>query len=156
MSITPRPISAPPLLQFLLRNLPQLINLRRLPCHHPLDNLRSPPQKALRRNRIRRRLRLYLDNANTRVFGPAVVLAVLEVAEPGFEAGGVVFADHVAVGDDGCFAGDGGPFASGVEEGDVDFGVGFEVVGFAGFGVGVEEEVDAAAFLLWGMRLVGV
>lgn len=76
--------------------------------------------------------------------------AVSEVAEPGFEAGGVVFADGVAVGDDGGVAGDGGPFAGGIQEGDVDFGVRVQVVGFAGFGVGVEEEVDAAAFLLLG------
>lgn len=58
-----------------------------------------------------------------------------------------MFVDEGAVGGDGGFAGDGGPFAGGVEEGDVDVGIGFEVVCFAGFGVGVEEEVDATGFL---------
>ena len=83
------------------------------------------------------------------------MFAVAKIAEPGFEAGGVVFADHVTVGDDGGFARDRGPFASGVEEGDVDFGVGFEVVGFAGFGVGVEEEVNATTFLFKGKESAG-
>lgn len=44
-------------------------------------------------------------------------------------------------------AADGGPFAGAVEEGDVDCGVGFDVVGFAAFGVGVKEKVNAVAFL---------
>lgn len=72
---------------------------------------------------------------------------VFQVAEPGFEGWRVVFADGLAVGDDGGFAANGGPFAGGVQEGNVDFGVGLQVVGFAGFGVGVEEEVEAATFL---------
>lgn len=59
------------------------------------------------------------------------MLAVAEIAEPGFEGGGVVFFDDAAVGYYGGGAGDGGPFAGGVEEGDVDVGVG----GDAGVGV---------------------
>jgi len=54
---------------------------------------------------------------------------------------------EVAVGDDVGFAGDGGPFAGVVEEAEVDVGVVFEVVGLAGFGVCVEDEIDAVAFL---------
>ena len=73
--------------------------------------------------------------------------AVAEVAEPGFEGGGVVGADFFAVGLDGGGAGDGGPFAGGGEEAEVDFRVGLEVVGFAGFGVGVEDVVDGVALL---------
>lgn len=73
--------------------------------------------------------------------------AVTQIADPGFERGRVVFADGGAVGDDGGVAADGGPFPGAVEEGDVDGGVGVEVVGFAAFGVGVEEEVDAVTFL---------
>ena len=75
------------------------------------------------------------------------MFSVAQVAHPGFQGGGVVFADGVAFGDDGGRSGDGRPFAGGVEEGDVDVRVGREVRGFAGFGVGVEEEVDAAGFL---------
>jgi len=75
------------------------------------------------------------------------VLAVTEVADPGLEGWGVVLVDLLAIGLDGGFAGDGGPFAGVVEEAEVDFGVSVEVVGLAGFGVGVEDEVDAVAFL---------
>jgi hypothetical protein len=57
---------------------------------------------------------LDLDDADTRVLGAAVVLAVAEITEPGFESGGVVFFDDGAVGDDGGGAGYGGPFAGGV------------------------------------------
>lgn len=42
---------------------------------------------------------------------------------------------------------DGGPFAGAVEEGDVDCGVGFDIVGLAAFGVGVKEKVNAVVFL---------
>lgn len=73
--------------------------------------------------------------------------AVVEITQPSFQRWSIVLADEFAVSDDLGFTGDGGPFAAGVEEGDVDFGIGFQVIGFAGFGVGVEEEVEAAAFL---------
>ena len=53
-----------------------------------------------------------------------------------------------AVGGDFRDAGHGGPLAGSVEEGDVDVGVGGQGVGLAGFGVCMEEEVDAAVFLL--------
>lgn len=55
--------------------------------------------------------------------------------------------DFLAVGLDGRLARDGGPFAAAVDEADVDFWVGFQVVGLAGFGVGVVDEVDAVALL---------
>lgn len=73
---------------------------------------------------------------------------VAEIAEPGFERGRVVLLHHSAVGHDGRDSGDGRPFARGVEECDVDVWVGDDVVGLAGFGVGVEDEIDAAGFLL--------
>lgn len=75
------------------------------------------------------------------------MLAVAEVAEPGFERGRVVLVDLFAVGLDFGGAGDRGPFAGAVDEADVYFGVLGEVVGLAGFGVGVEDEVDAVALL---------
>jgi len=54
---------------------------------------------------------------------------------------------ELAVGDNVGFTGDGGPFTSVVEEAEVDVGVVLEVVGLARFGVCVEDEVDAVAFL---------
>lgn len=55
--------------------------------------------------------------------------AVAEIAEPGLEGRGVVFLDDGSVGDDFRGAGDGGPFAGVVEEGDVDVGVGGDARG---------------------------
>ena len=75
------------------------------------------------------------------------MLAVLEISQPCFQSWGVVFADHLTICDDFGCTGDGGPLACGIEEGNIDFGVVLEIVGFAGFGVGVEEKVDATAFL---------
>jgi hypothetical protein len=75
------------------------------------------------------------------------MLSIAQVTNPGLQAGGVVLVDDGAVGEDRGRAGEGGPFAGGVQEGDVDVPVGGEVVGLAGFGVGVEEEVDAAVLL---------
>ena len=65
--------------------------------------------------------------------------AVAEVTEPGFQGWGVIFLDGGAIGEDLCFAGDGSPLTGGVEEGDVDGGVGGDVIGLAGLGVGVED-----------------
>jgi hypothetical protein len=73
--------------------------------------------------------------------------AVAQVTEPSLEGWSVVFLDNVAVGDDARGAGDAGPTAVGGAEGDVDVGVGSEVVSLAGFGVCVEEEVDATTLL---------
>ena len=75
------------------------------------------------------------------------MLPITQISDPSFEVCGIIFADLVTVGRDGGFAGDGGPGAGGVEEGDVDLVVFGQVVGFAGFGVGVEEGVDSSAFL---------
>lgn len=72
---------------------------------------------------------------------------IAEVSEPDFQVGGVVFFHTGAIRFDGGFAADGGPFAAVVEEGEVHVGGVFEVVGLAGFGVGVEDEVDAVVFL---------
>ena len=75
------------------------------------------------------------------------MLAILQIAKPCFQGRRVVFADRLTVSDDIGLAGDRGPFARGIEEGDVDFGFGLEVIGFAGFCVGVEKKVNAASFL---------
>jgi len=75
------------------------------------------------------------------------VRAVSQIAQPGFQRLSIVFADNLAVGNDLGFTRDGSPFAGRVQERDVDLGVGFQIVGLAGLGVGVEEEIKATAFL---------
>lgn len=67
------------------------------------------------------------------------MLAVAQVADPRLQGRRVVLVDEIAVGDNVGLAGNGGPFAGVVEEAEVDVGVVLEVVGFAGFGVGVED-----------------
>jgi len=127
--------------------MPHLVDRRRLARHGALCDLVRAGQQVLAADGVLRRLARDLDDADTRVVGAAVVLAVAEVTEPRLQRGRVVGLHLLAVGDDGGFAGDAGPFARGVEEAEVDLGVGFEVVGFAGLGVGVEDEVDAVALL---------
>lgn len=73
--------------------------------------------------------------------------AVAQVAEPCLQRGRVVLFDVGAAGADGGAAGDGGPFARGGDEGEVDVGVGGEIVSFSGLGIGVKEEVYAVLFL---------
>lgn len=59
----------------------------------------------------------------------------------------IILAHQIAVCDDSRKAGNGGPFVARVEKGDVDVGIGGEVVGLPGVGVGVEEEVDTSILL---------
>lgn len=147
---------SPHLIQLRLTQIPQLIRRGRLARHDPLGDLDRAADQILAADGILRRGAGDLDDADAGVLGPAVVRAVAQVAEPGLEPGRVVLADFGAVGEDAGFARDRGPLARGVEEAEVDFRVRFEVVGFAGLGVGVEDEVDAVAFL-WAGRdgLVG-
>lgn len=72
---------------------------------------------------------------------------IFQIPKPGLECRRVVFTNDLTICDNLCFATDGGPFTRGVEEGDVDFRIRFEVVGFARFGIGVEEEIDTATLL---------
>ena len=123
------------------------MHARRVARDHTLDDLGATGHHTLAGHGIGGGLGVDLDDGDAGVFGPAVVLAVPEVADPGLEFAGVVFPHHVAVRDDGGFAGERGPLAGAVEEGDVDARVRVEVVRLAGFGVGVEEEVESTAFL---------
>jgi hypothetical protein len=141
------PIAAPPRLNLNLTQLPQLINTWRIPRQHALRHLRRPSNSRLPHHRIRSRVGLDANNANAGIFRPAVMRAVPEVAQPGLQSFGVVLLDRLAVRLDGGEAGDGGPFAGGVQEGDVDVRVGLQLIRLAGLGVGVKDEVDAAAFL---------
>jgi hypothetical protein len=140
-------MNAPPLLNLIFGDLSKLVHTRRIPCDSTLRDIRKPIDQILPHNRIRRRQQIDLDNPNSRILRSAIMLSIAQVTNPGLQAGGVVLVDDGAVGEDRGRAGEGGPFAGGVQEGDVDVPVGGEVVGFAGFGVGVEEEVDAAVLL---------
>ena len=135
------------LLQLLLAKLPQLVDLRRRAGDSPFDNIRTPAQRSPSRNCICCCESLDLDDTNPRVFRSSIMLAIFQVAKPCLQGRRIVFADHLTISDNVGFAGNRGPFAGGVEEGNVDLRFGLEVIGFAGFGVGVEEEVNAATFL---------
>ena len=140
------------LVALILAQMPQLVHSRRLTGYCALDDLERTGDLIHVADSILRRLCLDPDQCDSRIIGLAVVDAIAEVTEPRLERWGVVLLDCVAVGLDDGFAGDGGPFTGVVEEAEVDVRVGFEVVCFAGFGVGVEDEVDGV-FLL--CRLVG-
>ena len=72
------------LLNLLFANLPQLIDLCSAPRHGSLYNLESPSQHRARCDCVRRRLRIHLDHADPRILGPAVVLAIFQIAQPCF------------------------------------------------------------------------
>lgn len=133
--------------------MPQLVDLRSLASDNALGELNSAADSSAPADSVLCSLAGDLDQADARVLGTAVVLAVTEVAEPCLEGGGVVLLDAGAVGLDGSGAGDGGPLAGVVEEGKVDIGVLGEVVGLAGLGVGVEDEVDAVVLLRCGVNM---
>lgn len=146
-SNTDHRIGASPRSKLLLTQLPQLIHTRCPSRYHSLCDLYAPTNRTLSNYRIRRCLRRDLDDANSRIFRTAIVLSVAEIAEPRFEGGRVVLFDDRAVGDDVCLAGHGSPLTGAVEEGDVDVRIRVDVVGLAGFGVGVEDQINTASFL---------
>jgi hypothetical protein len=127
--------------------VPQLIRLWGLSRDQALRKVHGTANDALSRDRILCRRSLDADDGNARVFGAAIMLAVTEVTQPGLERRRVVFANNLAVGLDGCMAADRCPLARGCDEGDVYARVRAKVVRLAGFGVGVEEEVEAVALL---------
>ena len=135
----------------MLLNVPELVDLSCLAGDDTLGELNSAADGSAPADGVLGGLGGDLDEADARVLGAAVVLAVAEVAEPGLQAGRVVLLDAGAVGLDGGEAGNAGPLAGVVEEGEVDVGVLGEVVGLAGLGVCVEDEVDAVVllFLPW-------
>ena len=128
-------------------NVPKLVDLSSLASDNALGELHSAANGSAPADGVLRSLAGDLDEADARVLGTTVVLAITEVAEPGLEGRRVVLLDAGAVGLDGCGAGDAGPLAGVVEEGEVDVGVLLEVVGLAGLGVGVEDEVNAVVLL---------
>lgn len=134
--------------------MPQLVNLRSIASDNTLGELHSAANSSAPADSVLCSLAGNPDEADARVLGTAVVLAVAEVTKPCLEGGGVVLLDAGAVGLNGSGAGDGGPLAGVVEESEVDVGVLGEVVGLAGLGVGVEDEVDAVVLLRGGVRCV--
>lgn len=128
-------------------DVPKLVYLSSLASDNALGELHSAANGSAPADGVLRSLAGDLDEADARVLGAAIVLAVTKVAEPGLEGRRVVLLDAGAVGLDGGGAGDAGPLAGVVEEGEVDVGVLLEVVGLAGLGVGVEDEVDAVVLL---------
>ena len=103
--------SLPPLFQFLLINMPQLIDLRCFPSRDSFRKLDKTSHRGTTANRILNSLRIHLDHQNPGVFRPAIVLPIAEVANPGFQCGRVVFLHDGAVSDEAGTPGDGGPFA---------------------------------------------
>lgn len=75
------------------------------------------------------------------------MFTIFKITKPCLQCRRVVFSDNLAVCDNVCFTGNGSPFASGVEEGNVDFGVGFQVISLARLSVCMEEEINTTAFL---------
>ena len=125
----------------------QRIDLRCITSDNSLCDLERATNCRSVAERVLCSLSLNLDDNDSWVVWATVVLAVTEVTDPGLERGRVELLDARAVGLDGSGAGDGGPLAAVVEEGEVDDGVLFEVIGLAGLGVGVEDEVDAIVLL---------
>lgn len=72
---------------------------------------------------------------------------IAEITQPRFKCLGIIFLDGFPVSYNARGARDGSPFARRVEERDVNMRVGLEVIGFAGFRVGVEDEIDTAILL---------
>jgi hypothetical protein len=140
-------VARSPLLALLLTDLPELVDLRRRSSHRPRHHLNTPGHGIAPCGRIRDGLGLDLDDADARIVGTTVMLAVSKITDPRSERGAIVLAYDGAVGQDLRRTGDGSPLASAVEEGDVDGRVIGKVVSLAGLGVGMEKEVDATGFL---------
>jgi hypothetical protein len=128
--------------------MPQLVDLGSGTSDRTLRDLNRAADKVLAGDGIGDGLGVDVDQTNARILWTTIVLAVAEVSQPGLEALGVVLADAGSVGLDLGGAGDGSPLAAGIDEADVDVGGVVEVVGLAGLGVGVEDEVDAVTLLL--------
>lgn len=140
----------PPLLDLTLTDLPQLTHVRDLSRHGALDHLDASADGRALGQRVRGRHGLDLDDADARVVLAAVVHAVALVAHPGLQQRTVVFLHDRPVRDHRRGARDGGPRAVGREERNVRVRVRRDVGCLAGFRVRVEEQVDAAGFLVGG------
>lgn len=76
------------------------------------------------------------------------MFSVSKVTQPSLQRWRVVFADHSSICYDGSVTREGCPLSSSIIEGHIDGGVGFEVIGLSGLGVGVEDKINASVFLV--------
>lgn len=106
--------------QLRLTQLPQLGNLGHLSGNRPLCNLQTPAHHSPRLSRISRRPSHNFDDPNPWIPHPTIMFPIPEIAHPALERREVILFHHVPVGDDCRFPRYRGPFARGVEEGNVD------------------------------------
>lgn len=85
--------SKPTLLNLVRLDVPELVDLSSLAGDNALGKLHGAANGSAPADGVLRSLALDLDEADARVLGAAVVLAVTEVAEPGLEGGRVVLLD---------------------------------------------------------------
>lgn len=137
-----------PLLELLLIQVSQLVDLWCLTSDDTLGELGKSTNSCPVADGVLRSLSSDLDDNDSWVIWTAIVLAVAEVTNPCLECWRVVLVHLLAVGLDLGLAGNRGPLAGWGEEADVDVWVGLEVVGLAGLGVGVEDDVDTVALLV--------
>lgn len=71
------------------------------------------------------------------------MLAISQIANPRLQRRRVEFLHRLAICEHAGLATDGRPFASTIDEGDVDVRIIVELIRLAGFGIGVEDEVDS-------------
>jgi hypothetical protein len=142
-----------PLAELGLADAAQQVDGSDIALGHALGDLDRAAEDALARERVAGRLGLDGDHADARVLGPAVVHAVLEVADPGLERGRVPALDQAAVRRDGALAADGRPLARRRQEGHVHVRVRRQVRRLAAVGVDVEEERGAVVLLVISVRM---
>ena len=136
--------------------MPQLVDLWSLASDDALGHLESGAECILPADGVLGTLALDFNHRDSRIVRTAVVLPIAEVAEPRLETGRVELVHLFPVGDDGRIARDGRPFAVRVQEAQVDFRVGLDIVRLARLGVGVEDEVRSVVLLSQQTTVSGV
>lgn len=136
-----------PLRELLLVQVSELVDLRSVASGNALCKFNESTDCSSARQGVLGSLCGDLDEDDTGVLWATIVLAITEITEPCLERGRVVLSDPLSVGLKCGLAGDGCPFARGIEESEVDVRVRFEVIGLARFGVGVEDKINAVALL---------
>lgn len=118
-----------------------------LPSDHPLSHLSSAADKVANLQRVCHGGRLDTNNANARIILRPIMDSITKVAQPRLQFSAVRLLDQLAICHQACFARDGCPLARAIDEGYIDVGVIGQIVSFSGFGIRVEEEIDAPGFL---------
>lgn len=76
------------------------------------------------------------------------MLPIPQITDPGLQCRCIMLRHQTTVCFDSCSPRDRRPLARGIDEGNVDMGVGSEVVRLARLGISVEEKVDTVGLLL--------